>query len=182
MKTKQDSQFQNISCRERENSRERFRQILGAQKSGERVVLLKGARGCETYEANVANEDLNHPQLDHFKYFMKNGQGFILDEPYGLWWKADDEPHLKRGWRILYLPPQMSTYLVGVTYPRLLAPPNSQIDLLRLLELLELAGFRGNEVKAQLNKASGWWYFDEIARHAEISKRLNLLEKENVLI
>ena len=156
---------------ERDISRERFRMILGARKSDLSTILLKGI-GRNEYP-----ERLHHPQLDHFKCFTKNGQGFILDEPYGYWWVKDDAPFLKLGWRILYLPPHMSSYLVGITCPRLLAPPNSKVDLLYLLDLLEIAQFRGNEVRCPVDRISAAWKFDEIARHANISKQLHLLDR-----
>jgi len=161
------------SRRERDKARERIRMTMGARRSDLNVILLKGIR------RNDDPERFRHPQLDHFKCFTKNGQGFILDEPYGYWWVKDDEPFLKKGWRILYLPPQMSTYLVGITCPRLLAQPNSKIDLLYLLELLEIAQFRGNEVRCPVDRLIDGWKFDEIARYAEISKQLNILNQEN---
>ena len=158
-------------CRqERVMAFERLRQILGAKKSNLEEILRK--------RLDIHSRP-SHPHIDHFKCFAKNGQEFIFDNPYGVDNPQDSAPYLKQGWRILYLPPQMSTYLVGITYPRLLAPPHSRIDLLYLLRLLELAQFKGNEVRSTHHRMGGWWHFNDIAKQAKLSKQLNMLEHEN---
>jgi len=159
---------------ERDPAFERFRVVVGAKNSDSSSVLYKRR---ENYL------HLGQPHIDHSRCFTKNRQGFIFDNPYyGIGGCRDNQHFIQNGWRFLYVPPQMSTYLVGITFPRLIAPPNSKINLLYLLELLEIAQFRGNEVRCPVDRLSDRWKFDEIAKNAEISKQLNMLDQENPLI
>lgn len=89
-------------------------------------------------------------RIDHSNSFRIKGirrSFFIMDNSYAPAVEPVDGLGTIAGWRVLDLPPSMSFYVAEYCAPRLLAPPDSKVDLLHLRKLLITAGFIGNYVR-----------------------------------
>lgn len=82
---------------------------------------------------------------DHGRWFTKDGEPVLFDNPYAPSLHLQHEGILiDDGWRALHLPRHMSWYVAEKCQPRLLAPPNSKADLVFLALFLDVAGYEGN--------------------------------------